>query len=127
MSGESDDSSEATESENAKKAQIEKQRFDVYVQWERGKPHQHEESIRASNKDTALMLAKRNVDVRLEPLSLRVAARSATKTTKLGDPSLTPGTDRTYRNVQGYPTKEIDPPTTQESKDDIVETEFTES
>lgn len=125
MSEESDDI--ATDGEGPSREEIEKQRFDVYVQWERGKPHQHEESIRASNKDTALMLAKRNIDVRLEPLSLRVAARSATKTTRLGDPSLTPGTDRTYRNVQGYPTKEIDPPTTDEAKDDIVETEYTES
>lgn len=101
--------------------------FDVYVQWKRGEPHKHEESIRASDLGTALMLAKRNVDVRLGPLSLRVVPRTATKTTKLGDPTVTPGTDRTYRNVQGYPTKEINPPNKEESDKSIEQSQFTES
>lgn len=125
----SEKSNDASEEERKKpdREQIRKQRFDVYVQWDRGDPHQHEETIRASNEETALMLAKRNIDVRLEPVSLRVAARSATRTTRLDDPSIILHTDRSYRNVPAYPTKEINPPTTEDSKDDIVETEFTES
>lgn len=106
---------------------VQKLRFDVYVQWKRGEPHQHEESIRASDLDVALMLAKRNVDVRQEPLSLRVVPRTATKTTKLGDPTLTPGTDRSYRNVQGYPTKEINPPNKDEVSDEIEDSQFTDA
>lgn len=127
MSDESKEPSDGAERETPDREQIRKQRFDVYVQWGRGKPHQHEETIRASNEETALMLAKRNIDIRLEPISLRVAARSATRTTRLGDPTIIPHTDRSYRNVPTYPTKEIDPPTTEDTKDDIVETEFTES
>lgn len=91
-------------------------RFDVYVQWDRGDPHKHEESIRASDLDSALMLAKRNVDLRLEPISLRVVPRTATKTTKLGDPTLTPDFERSYRQVLEYPTKEIDPPSKQDDE-----------
>lgn len=124
MSEEEDSEVEEKPYDSEKK---QKGRFDVYVQWKRGEAHQHEESIRASDLDTALLLAKRNVDVRLEPISLRVVPRTATKTTKLGDPSLTPGTDRSFRNVHGYPTKEINPPNKEEVSDEIEDTQFTES
>lgn len=84
------------------------ERFDVYVQWDRGKPHQFEETVRASDLKTALMLGKRNVEFRREPVSLRVVPRQATITTKFDDPTLSASTDRRYRNVDVYFTKEVE-------------------
>lgn len=84
------------------------ERFDVYVQWDRGKPHQFEETVRASDLNTALMLGKRNVEFRREPVSLRVVPRQVTITTKFDDPTLSTSTDRQYRNVDVYFTTEVD-------------------
>lgn len=111
---ESADSEEQAADEMPPADEITRRRYDVYVQWSRGEPHQHEESIRASDVDTALMLAKRNVDVRLEPVSLRVVPRAATAMTQLEDPTVTPSTDRAYRDVAGYFTKDVDPPNARE-------------
>ena len=84
------------------------ERFDVYVQWDRGKPHQFEETVRASDLKTALVLGKRNVEFRREPVSLRVVPRQATIITKFDDPTLSTSTDRRYRNVDVYFTKIVE-------------------
>ncbi|MGM0605276.1 MAG: 1,2-phenylacetyl-CoA epoxidase subunit PaaB [Halobacteriota archaeon] len=83
--------------------------YEVFVQWERGKSHQHAQTITAPDDETALMLAKRNVDLRLEPIDLWVVPQSAITRTDPEDTALTPATDREYRNVTGYtfrPTEE---------------------
>lgn len=75
----------------------------VFVQWDRGKPHEYAQTITAADDEMALMLAKRNVDLRSEPVDIWVAPRSSfTQESPGEDPSLTPSTDREYRNVTGY-------------------------
>jgi len=75
--------------------------YEVFVQWKRGDSHQHEESILAPDPKTALMLAKRNIDVRGGPVDIWVAPRKAIHGTDDGQ-SLVPNTDREYRSVTGY-------------------------
>lgn len=76
--------------------------YEVFVQWERGQPHEYAETVNAPDAEMALLLAKRNVDVRAEPLEIRVAPRRAFLSTAPDDPTLTPSTDRSYRNVASY-------------------------
>lgn len=76
--------------------------YEVFVQWQRGKPHQHAETVTAPDDEMALMLAKRNVDVRAGPLEIWVVPRSEIARTPPNDETLTPSTDREYRNVTGY-------------------------
>lgn len=82
------------------------QEFEVFVQWERGKPHTHEEVVNASDAEMAITLAKRNVDVRREPESIWVVPRSEVRATTSDDPTLTPSTERSYRNVEWYASEE---------------------
>jgi phenylacetate-CoA oxygenase PaaH subunit len=75
----------------------------IFVQWNRGKPHEYAQTITAADDEMALMLAKRNIDLRAEPVDIWVAPRSSfTQESLDDDPSLTPSTDREYRNVTGY-------------------------
>lgn len=76
--------------------------YEVFVQWKRGKPHEHAETITASDPEMALTLAKRNVDLRSEPVSIWVSPQSAMARTASDEPSLVPSTDRAYRNVRWY-------------------------
>jgi len=76
--------------------------FEVFVQWQRGKPHEYAETVNATDREMALVLAKRNVDVRAEPISIWVAPRSAFAATTPEDTTLAPSTDREYRNVAYY-------------------------
>lgn len=76
--------------------------YEVFVQWERGEPHEYSETVNAPDREMALLLAKRNVDVRSEPLSIWVAPRSAFSATAPEDTTLAPTTDRGYRNVAYY-------------------------
>ncbi|MFD1562596.1 hypothetical protein ACFR99_03375 [Haloarchaeobius amylolyticus] len=75
--------------------------YEVFVQWERGKAHEHAEVVSASDHDMALTLAKRNIDIRSEPVSVWVVPRREITTTQ-DDTELTPSTDRAYRNVGWY-------------------------
>jgi len=76
--------------------------YEVFVRWQRGKPHRHAETITAPDEEMALMLAKRNIDLRNDPVSIWVAPRSAIAETEPDDPTLIPSTDREYRQVTGY-------------------------
>lgn len=76
--------------------------YEVLVQWQRGEPHEHAETIDAPSDRMALMLAKRNVDMRQDPLSIWVVPRAAISRTVPEDPTLALGTDRSYRNIQWY-------------------------
>jgi len=76
--------------------------YEVFVQWERGEPQRHEETITASDAEMALHLAKRNVDVRNEPVEIWVTPRAEITSTTEEDTALTPSTDRGYRTVQWY-------------------------
>jgi len=76
--------------------------YAVFVQWQRGKPHEYAETITASDEEMALHLAKRNVDVRSGPESIWVAPRAAIAASAADDTALVPSTDRDYRNVQWY-------------------------
>lgn len=82
--------------------------YEVFVQWERGEPHEHAETIDAPSDEMAIMLAKRNIDVRSEPLSLWVTPRRTLTRTPGSDPSLVPKTDRSYRSVQWYAEHQVD-------------------
>jgi len=82
--------------------------YEVFVQWERGKPHEHAETVNASDADMALLLAKRNVDLRLEPVDIWVAPRRAMRRAGPDDPALTPTTDRDYRSVLWYVDNQIE-------------------
>lgn len=82
--------------------------YEVFVQWKRGQPHEHAETIDAPSDEMAVMLAKRNVDVRGEPLSIWVTPRRALTRTRPGDTTLVPGTDRGYRSVQWYAENQVD-------------------
>lgn len=76
--------------------------YEVFVQWQRGEPHEHAETVTAPDPEMALTLAKRNVDVRSEPVDVWVAPQAAMRKTSADDTTLTPSTDRGYRNVQWY-------------------------
>ena len=76
--------------------------YEVFVQWKRGRPHEHAETITASDNESALMLAKRNIDLRSDPIDLWVVPRAAITRIDPDDTSLTPSTDREYRRVTGY-------------------------
>jgi phenylacetate-CoA oxygenase PaaH subunit len=77
-------------------------RFDVFVQWRRGQPHEYAETVLAPDTEMALMLAKRNIDVRGDPLSVWVAPQAAMAKSAADDPKVRPGTDRSYRQPAGY-------------------------
>lgn len=76
--------------------------YEVFVQWQRGRPHEHAETVNASDPDMALTLAKRNVDLRSEPVDIWVAPRRAMRRVSPDDPSLRPSTDRGYRETGWY-------------------------
>ena len=80
----------------------EEERYDVFVQWQRGKPHEYAETVNASDPEMAFLLARRNVDVRAEPISIWVAPRSAMYQSDMDDATLAPSTDRSYREVAYY-------------------------
>jgi len=82
--------------------------YEVFVQWERGDPHEHAETIDAPSEEMAAMLAKRNIDVRSEPLSIWVTPRRAVIRTRGDDPTLVPSTDRSYRSPQWYAEHQIE-------------------
>lgn len=82
--------------------------YEVFVQWTRGQPHEHAETIDAPSDEMAVMLAKRNVDVRAEPLSIWVTPRRALTRSRPGDTTLVPETDRSYRSVQWYAEHQVD-------------------
>lgn len=82
--------------------------FEVFVQWRRSQPHEHAETINASDREMALTLAKRNIDVRSEPVELWVVPRAAITATEPGDSTLVPSTDRGYRNVSWYAENSIE-------------------
>ncbi len=78
------------------------QAFEVFVQWQRGESHKHTITVTASDTKMALSLAKRNVDVRNEPVSIWVMPQNAIGRTTADDATLTPTIDREYRNVSWY-------------------------
>lgn len=78
------------------------ERFEVFVQWNRGDAHVHAETVTASDAKMALHLAKRNVDVRRGPLDIWIVPRDAVTRTSDDDTTLSPSLDRDYRNVQWY-------------------------
>ena len=82
--------------------------YEVFVQWQRGKPHEHAETVNASDPDMALTLAKRNVDLRLNPVDIWVAPRRAMRRVSPDDPSLSPSTDRSYRETSWYAENRIE-------------------
>jgi ring-1,2-phenylacetyl-CoA epoxidase subunit PaaB len=82
--------------------------YEVFVQWKRGQPHEHAETIDAPTDRMALMLAKRNIDMRQEPLSIWVVPRGAVTRTTPEDPTLTLSTDRSYRNITWYAENKVD-------------------
>lgn len=77
-------------------------RFEVFIQWDSGESHVHAETVSAPDPEMALHLAKRNVDVRREPLDIWVVPRDSIVRTSDDDTTLTPSIDRSYRNVQWY-------------------------
>lgn len=82
--------------------------YEVLVQWKRGEPHEHAETIDAPSDRMALMFAKRNIDMRQEPLSIWVVPRGEVTRSQPDDPTLKPNTDRSYRNIQWYAEHEVD-------------------
>jgi 1,2-phenylacetyl-CoA epoxidase PaaB subunit len=92
--------------------------YEVFVQWERGEPHEHAETIDAPSDAMAAMLAKRNIDVRSEPLSIWVTPRRTLTRTPGTDPSLVPTTDRSYRSVQWYAEHQLELEGEQSGADD---------
>jgi len=82
--------------------------YEVFVQWKRGEPHQHAETIDAPGDEMAVMLAKRNIDVRQEPLSIWTVPRRELTRTDPDDRTLVPTTDRSYRSVGWYAKHQVD-------------------
>lgn len=82
--------------------------YEVFVQWRRGSAHEHAETIDAPSDEMAVMLAKRNVDVRQEPVDIWVLPRRHITRTRPEDPTLVPGTDRSYRNIDWYAENRVD-------------------
>ncbi|GAB3036528.1 phenylacetic acid degradation protein PaaB [Natronobiforma cellulositropha] len=78
------------------------QPYEVFVQWKRGGAHEHAVTVTASDREMALTLAKRNVDVRGAPVSIWVTPRSEIAQTSADDPTLAPSIEREYRNVSWY-------------------------
>lgn len=82
--------------------------YEVFVRWQRAEPHEHAETVNAPDREMALTLAKRNVDVRSEPLEIWVVPRAAITATDPDDSTLAPSTDRGYRNVAWYAQNRIE-------------------
>lgn len=82
--------------------------YEVLVQWKRGAPHEHAETIDAPTDRMALLLAKRNIDMRQEPLSIWVVPREAVSRTDPEDPTLSVDTDRSYRQISWYAKNKVD-------------------
>lgn len=76
--------------------------FEIFVQWQRGDAHEHAVTVQASDAEMALTLAKRNVDVRSEPVSIWAAPRSELEKTTTADTTLVPSIDRDYRSIAWY-------------------------
>lgn len=76
--------------------------YEVLVQWKRGEAHEHAETIDAPSDRMALMLAKRNIDMRQNPLSIWVVPRREITRSRPQDPTLELSTDRSYRNISWY-------------------------
>jgi ring-1,2-phenylacetyl-CoA epoxidase subunit PaaB len=90
--------------------------YEVLVQWKRGAPHEHAETIDAPTDRMALLLAKRNIDTRQEPLSIWVVPREEVSRTQPEDPTLKFGTDRSYRNISWYAENKVEIPDQQAEK-----------
>lgn len=72
--------------------------YEVFVQWKRGDPPRHEETVRAVDREMALHHAKRNVDRRMEPVSVWVAPQE--EFAKAGpDDAISTSTDRKFRDL----------------------------
>lgn len=82
--------------------------YEVLVQWKRGAPHEHAETIDAPTDRMALLLAKRNIDMRQEPLSIWVVPRKEVSRSDQEDPTLSVGTDRSYRQISWYAENQVD-------------------
>lgn len=85
--------------------------YEVFVRWKRGDPPQHARTITAPDDEMALLHAKRNIDLRSEPIEIWVAPRRAITKSDPDDETITPTTDREYRMVQGYaarPSREVE-------------------
>ncbi len=82
--------------------------YEVFVRWRRAEPCEHAETVNASDREMALTLAKRNVDVRSGPLEIWVVPRAAITATEPEDSTLSPSTDRGYRNVAWYAENRIE-------------------
>lgn len=92
--------------------------FRVFVQWERGSPHQCTGSVLAPDKEMALLFAKRTVDRRRDPVSIWVSPEDAFLETDPDDTTLEQTTDREYRNVEWYAQNYIDPEDQSPTKDE---------
>ncbi|WP_165875244.1 hypothetical protein [Natrarchaeobius chitinivorans] len=82
--------------------------YRVFVQWQRGKPHEYAQTVTAADDEMALMLAKRNIDLRSDPLDIWVTPESEITEMSKDETALTPSTDRTYREVSGYSAQPTD-------------------
>lgn len=82
--------------------------YEVFVQWQRGKPHEHAETINAPDPEMALLLAKRNIDLRSDPIDIWVAPRRTMRRTRPGDTAIVPTTDRSYRRTEWYAENRIE-------------------
>lgn len=78
-------------------------RFAVFVQWERGEPHQYEESLVSSDPEMALSQARETIERRWSPESIWIVRHKAVKKTKVGDKSLSrENTDKSFRTTAYY-------------------------
>lgn len=84
------------------------EKYEVFVQWERGQPHEHAETVTAPDRDLALVFAKRNIDVRNDPVNIWVVPDSEVNRTAPDDTTLVPSTDRGYRSVGWYAENKIE-------------------
>lgn len=78
------------------------QRYAVFVQWERGKAPQYAEEVVSSGSQLALSQARNTIERRWDPVSIWVVARDAITKSKPGEKSLSPDTDRSYRETAWY-------------------------
>lgn len=83
--------------------------YAVFVQWQRGKPHEYAETVTAPDREMAIMFAKRNVDVRGEPVSIWVVPHDEITKTRPDNTTLVPRTDRGYRTAGWYAQHRIAP------------------
>lgn len=78
-------------------------RFAVFVQWERGEPHQYEESVVSTDPELALSQARETIERRWSPHNIWVVRHKAIKKTRTGDKSLSrENTDKSYRTTAYY-------------------------